>query len=108
MIANHPSIKPQSLMRQLVYAALPLGEGVIADPFLGSGSTVAAAEAVGVRCIGIERFADYYKMARAGIPRLAALEVKTPAVTEVEDLKKDVASPMRGVSRPAQLPFDFD
>ena len=48
-IANHPSIKPQSFLRRIVYAALPLGEGVIADPFMGSGSTIAACEAVGVR-----------------------------------------------------------
>lgn len=47
-IANHPSIKPQSFLRQVVYASLPLGEGIIADTFMGSGSTVAAAEAVGV------------------------------------------------------------
>ncbi|MBX9738341.1 MAG: site-specific DNA-methyltransferase, partial [Phycisphaerales bacterium] len=39
-IADHPSLKPQSLMRRLVWAALPLGEGVIVDPFMGSGSTV--------------------------------------------------------------------
>ena len=44
-IADHPSLKPQAFLRQLVYAVLPLGEGVIVDPFMGSGSTVAAAEA---------------------------------------------------------------
>lgn len=46
-IADHPSLKPQSFLRQLVWAALPLGEGIIADTFMGSGSTVAAAEAMG-------------------------------------------------------------
>jgi DNA methylase len=50
-IADHPSLKPQSLLRRLVYAALPLGEGIIADPFMGSGSTVAAAEAMGLRSL---------------------------------------------------------
>jgi len=72
-IAPHPSLKPQSLLRQLVRAVLPLGTGVIADPFMGSGSTVAAAEAIGYRCIGVERDGDYYKMARAAVPRLIAL-----------------------------------
>ena len=47
-IASHPSLKPQAFMRQLVHAVLPLGEGVILDPFMGSGSTVAAAEALGL------------------------------------------------------------
>ena len=43
-IASNPSIKPQSFLRQVVYASLPLGEGIIVDTFMGSGSTVAAAE----------------------------------------------------------------
>lgn len=75
-IANHPSIKPQSFMRQIVHAALPLGTGVIADPFMGSGSTVAAAEAIGVKCIGVEKYFSYYEMARVAIPKLAALKIE--------------------------------
>src|SRR5207244_2399991 len=51
-IARHPSLKPQSFMRRIVHAALPLGKGLIADPFMGAGSTVAAAEALGLQCIG--------------------------------------------------------
>jgi site-specific DNA-methyltransferase (adenine-specific) len=74
-IANHPSLKPQSLLRQLVYAVLPLGKGVIADPFMGSGSTVAAAEAVGLHCIGVERDPAYFEIARTAIPRLSSAEV---------------------------------
>jgi site-specific DNA-methyltransferase (adenine-specific) len=77
-IADHPSLKPQSLMRQLVYAALPLGEGVVADPFMGSGSTIAACEAVGYRGVGVERSADYYALARGAVPRLAAVKVRAP------------------------------
>jgi site-specific DNA-methyltransferase (adenine-specific) len=73
-MAGHPSLKPQSLLRQLVYAALPLGVGIIADPFMGSGSTVAAAEAVGVSCIGVERHRAYYDLACESIPKLAGLQ----------------------------------
>jgi site-specific DNA-methyltransferase (adenine-specific) len=76
-IAGHPSLKPQSLLRQLVHAALPLGVGVVADPFMGSGSTVAAAEAVGVCAVGVERQADFFEMARRAIPQLAALPVQS-------------------------------
>ncbi len=75
-IADHPSLKPQSLMRQLVRAILPLGEGLIADPFLGSGSTIAAAEAIGYQCIGVERYRDYYDLAVRAVPRLRDIEVK--------------------------------
>lgn len=77
-IADHPSLKPQSFMRQLVYAALPLGRGIIADPFMGAGSTIAAAEAMGICAIGIERYRDYFDMARDAIPRLAAIGSKKP------------------------------
>ncbi|MCP4357971.1 MAG: site-specific DNA-methyltransferase [Chloroflexi bacterium] len=72
-IADHPSLKPQSFLRQIVYAALPLGKGIVVDPFMGSGSTVAAAEAVGYTCIGLERLPNYYKMSIDAASRLAEI-----------------------------------
>lgn len=72
-IAPHPSLKPQRFMRQLVRASLPLGEGLILDPFMGSGSTIAAAAACGLRSIGLEVNSEYYLMAVSAIPRLARL-----------------------------------
>jgi site-specific DNA-methyltransferase (adenine-specific) len=72
-MAPHPSLKPQSFMRQIVRASLPLGEGVVLDPFMGGGSTVAAARAVGYRSIGIESDPAYFRMAEAAIPALARL-----------------------------------
>jgi DNA modification methylase len=69
-IAPHPSLKPQAFMRQLVRAALPLGRGVILDPFMGAGSTIAAAEAVGYVSIGIEKDSAYYSVAKKSIPAL--------------------------------------
>ncbi|NET58961.1 MAG: site-specific DNA-methyltransferase [Symploca sp. SIO2E6] len=88
-IANHPSLKPQSFLRQVVHAALPLGEGIIVDPFMGSGSTVAAAEAIGMCCIGIERYAEYYEMSRMAIPKLAVLNVSSdlPKLNRTTDVK---------------------
>ena len=73
-IANHPSLKPQKLMRQIVRAALPLGMGMILDPFAGSGSTLAAAESLGYSSLGIERDSEYYNLACNAIPKLTALE----------------------------------
>lgn len=72
-IAPHPSLKPQAFMRQLVRAALPLGEGTVLDPFVGGGSTIAAACAVGYRSIGIESDPEFYEMAVQAIPKLASL-----------------------------------
>jgi DNA modification methylase len=75
-IAPHPSLKPQLFLRELVRGALPLGQGVVVDPFAGGGSTLAAAEAVGYRSIGIERDRHYFALAKQSIPRLAALTIK--------------------------------
>ena len=87
-IAPHPSLKPQSILRQLVRAVLPLGKGLLADPFMGSGSTVAAAEALGYRCIGVERYDDYYKLATEAVPKLIAVRAssKSSEVIAVEQL----------------------
>lgn len=75
-IAPHPSLKPQAFLRQVVRAILPLGEGVLLDPFAGSGSTLAAAEAIGYKSIGIELDRKYFDIAQDVIPRLANLKVK--------------------------------
>jgi site-specific DNA-methyltransferase (adenine-specific) len=72
-ICNHPCLKPQHFMRILVRALLPLGQGTVLDPFMGSGSTLAAAEAVGYASIGLELDGDYFRLAGKSIPRLAAL-----------------------------------
>jgi len=73
-IAPHPSLKPQSFLRQIVRAALPLGEGVILDPFMGSGSTIAAATHLGLRSIGLEIDREYFYLAEKAIPALAELD----------------------------------
>lgn len=70
-IANHPNLKPQRLMRTLVHIALPLGKGVILDPFSGSGSTLAAAAACGLSAVGIERAEKFYELAKNAIPQLS-------------------------------------
>ncbi len=72
-VSNHPCLKPQHFMRIVVRALLPLGEGVLLDPFMGSGSTIAAAEAVGYGSLGIELDAAYFRLAQKSVPRLAAL-----------------------------------
>src|SRR5439155_10539784 len=74
-ISPHPSLKPQAFMRQIVRASLPLGEGIIVDPFMGGGSTIAAAIAVGYRSIGIESDPSLFDLAAKGIPSLARLSI---------------------------------
>ena len=73
-LADHPSLKPQDTLRKLVFAALPLGKGLVIDTFSGSGSTIAAAEALGYRAIGIERDTRYFEESLDAVPRLRAVE----------------------------------
>lgn len=74
-IAEHPSLKPQAFLRQLVRGVLPLGEGVVLDPFAGSGSTLAAANALGYESIGVELDQRYVDIARNAMPELASLKI---------------------------------
>jgi site-specific DNA-methyltransferase (adenine-specific) len=73
ILAPHPSLKPQAFLRKLVRGVLPLGEGVVLDPFAGSGSTLAACEAVGYESIGIEKDSRYVSVAVNAVPKLSAL-----------------------------------
>lgn len=74
-IAPHPSLKPQRLMRALVHASLPLGRGRVLDPFMGSGSTIAAMLALGYEGVGVEVNPKYFKMAVRAVPQLAAIKL---------------------------------
>ncbi len=74
-IARHPSLKPQAFLRRIVRASLPFGAGVILDPFMGSGSTLAAASYLGLRSIGLELSPEYFALAQSAIPKLAAIEL---------------------------------
>ena len=72
-LAPHPSLKPQEFMRQIVRGSLPLGEGIVLDPFAGSGSTLAAANAVGYNSIGVEADPKFVRLAASAIPKLQSL-----------------------------------
>ena len=62
----HPTVKPVQAMRWLVRLLTPPG-GLCIDPFLGSGTTGIAAALEQRDFIGIEREADYIRIARARI-----------------------------------------
>ncbi|MBI1803198.1 MAG: helix-turn-helix domain-containing protein [Ignavibacteriae bacterium] len=85
-IAPHPSLKPQAFMRQIVRAALPLGQGVILDPFMGAGSTIAAACAIGYRSIGVESDPEFYRVAVKAIPQLAVLKTTNGNSVSIPEL----------------------
>lgn len=75
-IAEHPTLKPQSFLRHVVRAILPLGEGVVLDPFAGSGSTLAAAEHLGLESRGVEISEEFFAKAMKAIGPLSRLETR--------------------------------
>ena len=77
-LAAHPSLKPQAFLRQVVRAALPLGGGTVLDPFAGSGSTLAAANAVGYPSVGVEADPEYINVAKKAIEKLGSLRQVDP------------------------------
>src|SRR5258705_5066338 len=61
---DHPAQKPVELMRKPILNHTDIG-GLVYDPFLGSGTTLAAAELTGRICLGIEldpKFVDVILM----------------------------------------------
>jgi len=75
---HHPTVKPTDLMRYLCRLVTPKG-GVVLDPFMGSGSTLKAAELEGFGAIGIELDPDYIAIARRRIAADAPLFAEVSA-----------------------------
>ena len=69
----HPTVKPLTLMRWLCRLVTP-PNGVILEPFAGSGTTVEAALLEGFRVVAIEREADYLPLIQARLDRVATAE----------------------------------
>jgi len=63
---HHPTVKPTMLMRYLCRLITP-PDGVVLDPFMGSGSTGKAAVLEGFKFIGIEKETDFFEIATARI-----------------------------------------
>ena len=70
---HHPTVKPIALMRWLCRLVTP-PDGLILDPFCGSGSTGVAASLEGFRFVGIDVDAEYCEIARK---RIAAASEQT-------------------------------
>ena len=100
-IAPHPSLKPQEFLRKLVRAALPLGKGIILDPFAGSGSTLAAADAVGYASIGLEKDPAYFQMAQEAIPALATLNLNQATSVPADKARGGDGQASEGLERAA-------
>lgn len=61
---KHPTVKSQKLMGYLIKLVTP-SNGIVLDPFMGSGSTGCAAIKEGFEFIGIEKEKEYFEIAEA-------------------------------------------
>jgi DNA modification methylase len=61
---NHPTVKPLKLLDYLIKLIAPK-DGIILDPFAGSGSTILAAKRIGFDAVGIEKVKEYAEIAVA-------------------------------------------
>jgi len=62
----HPTVKPTELMKYLIRLVTPK-DGIVLDPFMGSGSTGKAAMQEGMWFVGIEREREYFEIAKQRI-----------------------------------------
>ncbi len=69
---THPTQKPEALLHRIILASSNKGD-VVLDPFLGSGTTAAAAKRLGRSFIGIEREESYAEAARTRIAQVTPL-----------------------------------
>lgn len=81
---------------ETVRASLPLGRGVVLDPFMGGGSTIAAAEAVGYKSVGVELDPVFFRVAEQAIPKLAALVMGERATNGGQSTLSVTAGPDAG------------
>ena len=78
---HHPTVKPVSLMRYLCKLVTP-PNGIILDPFMGSGTTGVAALQAGFRFVGIEREKEYFRICEK---RVNYKKTKSHLVTKIKE-----------------------
>jgi DNA modification methylase len=63
---HHPTVKPIKLMQYLVKMITP-PNGIVLDPFCGSGTTGVACKLDGFQFVGLEQDPEYFRIAEARI-----------------------------------------
>lgn len=84
----HPTIKPVALMRYLVRMITP-PNGIVLDPFNGSGTTGVACKVEGFNYVGIELDAEYCKISEARIEGWEE-EIEMPETIQQKEVKKEI------------------
>jgi len=88
---GHPTIKPIKLMQYLVRLITP-PNGIVLDPFCGSGTTGVACKLEGFQFVGLEQDAEYSKIAQARIDNYVEEKptIKKSIKTEVKANQIDI------------------
>jgi len=86
---HHPTVKPIKLMRYLTRLITP-SNGIVLDPFMGSGTTGVASLKEGFGFIGIEKEAEYFEICKARITQTKKLldQINEKKEAKREKLKK--------------------
>lgn len=89
---NHPTVKPTELMKYLIKLVTP-PNGIILDPFMGSGSTGKAAVMEGFNFVGVEMQKEYYDIAEARIKNAMLPKIEKPKVKKEKKPKSTTILP---------------
>jgi modification methylase len=103
----HPTQKPEALLHRVILASTKPGETVL-DPFFGTGTTGAVAKRLGRHFIGIERDAEYARLARE---RCAEVEPADADLVDAPSERGEKRIPFgtlveRGLIQPGTILFD--
>ncbi|GAD56502.1 site-specific DNA-methyltransferase [Limimaricola cinnabarinus] len=101
----HPTQKPESLLHRVILGTTNPGD-VILDPFFGTGTTGAVAKAMGRDFIGIEREAEYRRVAEARIAQVRTYDSDALQVSTSKRAEPRVAFGVlveRGMLRPGEV-----
>jgi len=81
----HVTVKPVALMRWLVRLVCPKN-GIVLDPYSGSGTTLVAAAEEGINFVGIELDPAYYEIANKRAVALAKKRLTTEAEADIFEM----------------------
>ena len=81
-VANHPCPKPLALWADLI-ANYTVADGIVVDPFLGSGTTMVAAEQLGRICYGMEIEPKYVAVT---LERMSGMGLEPKVVADIKSI----------------------
>ena len=100
---NHPTQKPLEIIERIIKASCP-EQGVVLDPFMGSGTTAVACINLKRSYIGFEINSDYCKISKE---RMKKIESNGPLFASIEGDPLDAKSSKKSVTPQRSMLLDF-